>query len=78
MIWALFRNGVSPGGQGADFRMQGPGFELAGPQLGFLRVNSDWPVPWKSSNSSSIYPLSPWLEEPPVGREPLHPLVLTP
>lgn len=48
------------------------------PQLGFLRVHSDDHVPWKSSNSSSIYPLSPLLEEPPVGRELLHPLVLTP
>lgn len=67
MIWALFRKGVSLSGQGIHFSMQGPGFELAGPQLGFLRVNSDYPVPWKSSNSSSIYPLSPLLEEPPAG-----------
>lgn len=77
MIWALFRKGVSLSDQGIHFSMQGPGFELASPQLGFLRV-SHYPVPWKSSNSSSIYPLSPLLEEPPAGREPLHPLVLTP
>lgn len=78
MIWALFRNGVSPGGQGTHFRIQGPGFELVGPQLVFLRVISDCPVPWKNSNSSPVYPLSPLPEELPVGRGPPHPLVLTP
>lgn len=36
-MWALFRIGVSPGGQGTHFRMQGPGFELAGPHLVFVR-----------------------------------------
>lgn len=58
VIWALFRNGLSPGIQGTHFRIRGPD-ELVGPQLVFLRVNSDCPVPWKNSNSSPIYPLSP-------------------
>lgn len=61
VIWALFRNGLSPGIQGTHFRIRGPDFELVGPQLVFLRVNSDCPVPRKNSNSSPIYPLSPQL-----------------
>lgn len=61
VIWALFRNGLSPGIQGTHFRIREPDFELVGPQLVFLRVNSDCPVPWKNSNSSPIYPLSPQL-----------------
>lgn len=48
--------------QGTHFRIRGPGFELVSRQLVFLRGNSDCPVPWKNSNSSPIYPLSPQLD----------------
>lgn len=61
VIWALFRNGLSPRCPGNPFRIRGPGFELVRPQLVFVRVYSECPVPWKNSNSSPIYPSSPQL-----------------